>query len=140
MTPESAVFQGGVRITHPQMKWNCDEITLLSLPELGKDGRLVIAEPKVVFDVTDDQGRTFHGTGDKAVLTHRVTATVTNNVMQLTGNPATLEATNLVGRNQVFILDLASHKVAAPGKYQLWATLPAGAPTEFRMPNIKTPK
>ncbi len=137
VTPESALFQGGVRITHPQMKWACEEITMLSLAELGKDGHLVIAEPDVVFDVTDDQGRSFHGTGDKAVFTHRVTATVTNDIMQLMGNPATLEATNLMGRNQVFILDLASHKLAAPGKYQLWATLPGGAPTELRIPKAR---
>ena len=32
---------------------------------------MIIAEPAVVFDVVDDQGRTFHGTGDKAVYTHR---------------------------------------------------------------------
>jgi len=134
VTRESALFQGGVRIVHPQMKWTSEEITMLSLPELGKAGRLVIAEPKVVFDVTDDQGRSFHGVGDKAVLTHRITVTLTNDIMELMGNPATLEATNLVCRNKAFTLDLASHKLAAPGKYYLWAALPEGAPTTFRMP------
>jgi lipopolysaccharide export system protein LptA len=134
LTPESALFRGNVRIEHPQMKWTCPEITMLSLPELGKAGRLVIAEPAVVFDVRDDQGRSFHGTGDKAVYTHRVTATLTNDIMELTGNPAMLEATNLVGRNKVITLDLASHKVAAPGKYKLWAAAPEGAPTTFRPP------
>ena len=136
LTPESALFRGGVRIEHPQMKWTCEEITMLSLPELGKAGRLVIAEPAVVFDVTDDQGRSFHGTGDKAVYTHRVTATLTNDIMELTGNPAMLEATNLVGRNKLIMLDLANHKVAAPGKYKLWAAAPEGAPTTFRSPKI----
>jgi lipopolysaccharide export system protein LptA len=134
LTPESALFRGGVRIEHPQMKWTCAEITMLSLPELGKDGRIIIAEPAVVFDVTDDQGRNFHGTGDKAVFTHRVTATLTNRLMELTGNPAMLEATNMVGRNKVITLDLTSHKVAARGKYKLWAAAPEGAPTTFRPP------
>ena len=100
---------------------------MLSPPELGKDGRMIIAEPAVVFDVMDDQGRTFHGTGDKAVYTHRMTATLTNDIMELTGNPAVLEATNLVGRNNIITLDLASHKLTAPGKYKLWAAAPAGA-------------
>ena len=134
LTPESALFRGGVRIEHPQTKWTCEEITMLSLPELGKDGRIIIAEPAVVFDVTDNQGRNYHGTGDKAVFTHRVTATLTNNLMELTGNPAMLEATNMVGRNKVIILDLANHKVATPGKYKLWAAAPEGAPTTFRPP------
>jgi len=134
LTQESALFRGGVRIAHPQMKWTCEEISMLSLPVLGKAGRLVIAEPAVVFDVTDDQGRSFHGTGDKAVYTHRVTATATNNIMELTGNPAMLEATNLVGRNKVITLDLDSHKLTASGKYTLWAAAPEGAPTTFRLP------
>jgi hypothetical protein len=116
------------------MKWTCEEITMLSLPELGKAGRLVIAEPAVVFDIRDDQGRSFHGTGDKAVYTHRVTTALTNDIMELMGNPAMLAATNLVGRNKLIVLDLASHKVAAPGKYKLWAAAPEGAPTTFRAP------
>jgi lipopolysaccharide export system protein LptA len=136
LTPESALFQGGVRIEHPQMKWNCQEITMLSLPELGKAGRIVIAEPGVVFDFTDDQGRSFHGTGEKAVYTHRITATLTNDIMELTGNPAMLEATNLVGRNKVITLDLASHKLTARGRYKLWAAAPESAPTTFRPPKI----
>ena len=37
------------------MKWTCDEITMLSPPELGKTGRMIIAEPAVVFDVMDDR-------------------------------------------------------------------------------------
>jgi lipopolysaccharide export system protein LptA len=136
LTPESALFRGGVRIEHPQMKWTCQEITMLSLPELGKAGRLVVAEPAVVFDVTDDQGGKFHGTGDKAVYTHRVTAALTNDIMELTGNPAMLEATNIMGRNKVITLDLASHKLTARGRYKIWAAAPEGAPTTFRPPRI----
>ena len=140
LTPESALFRGGVRIEHPQMKWACQEITMLSPPELGKGGRIMIAEPAVVFDVTDDQGRTFHGTGDKAVDTHRITATLTNDIMELTGNPAVVEATNLVVRNNFITLDLASHTLAAPGKYKLWAAAPAGASPTFQPPRTRLTK
>ena len=129
LTPESALFRGGVRIEHPQMKWACDEITMLSLPELGKTGRMMIAEPAVVFDVIDDQGRSFHGTGEKAVYTHRVMATLTNDFVVLTGSPAMLAATNIVGQNNLITLDLANHKLTAPGKYKLWGTAPAVATT-----------
>jgi lipopolysaccharide transport protein LptA len=137
LTPESALFRGGVRIEHPQMKWACEEITMLSPPELGKAGRVIIAEPAVVFDVTDDQGQSFHGTGQKAVYTHRITATLTNDIMELTGSPATLEATNMVGRNNVITLDLASHKLMASGKYQLLGAAPAGASASFRPPKTR---
>ena len=140
LTPDAALFRGGVRIEHPQMKWTCPEITMLSPPDLGKAGRMVIAEPGVVFDVTDDQGRSFHGAGDKAVYTHRITATLTNDIMELTGNPAVLEATNVVGRNKIITLDLASHTIVAPGRYKLWAAMPAGAPTTFRPPRTRLTK
>ena len=131
LTPDAALFHGQVRIEHPQIKETCEELTMLTLPELGKDGRMIIAEPAVVFDVVDDQGRNFHGKGQKAVYTHRLTATVTNDIMELTGNPAVLEATNIVGRNNLITLDLAGHKVMAPGKYNLRGTLPAGVTNTF---------
>jgi lipopolysaccharide export system protein LptA len=137
LAPESALFQGGVRIAHPQMKWACEEITLLSTPELGKTGRVLIAEPAVVFDMTDDQGHGFHGTGDQAVYTHRATAALTNDFMVLTGRPAMLEATNMAVRNNVITLDLASHKLMAPGKYTLRGTAPAVAATTWRPTKAK---
>ena len=137
LASESALFRGGVRIEHPQMKWACEEITLLSPPEFGKTARVIIAEPGVVFDVMDDQGRSFRGTGDKAVYTHRITATLTNDLVELTGSPATLAATNLVGRNKVITLDLASHRLLAPGRYKLWGTGPAAATTTLPLPKTK---
>jgi hypothetical protein len=114
-----------VRIEHPQMNWVSDEITMLVLPELGQAGRMIIGEPDVVCDVTDERGQTFHLTGKKAVYTHRVTATLTNDLVELTGAPAMLEATNLVGRNAIIKFDLASHTVTAPGRYKLWGPAPS---------------
>jgi hypothetical protein len=134
VTPESALFTGGVRIEHPQMTWTCPELTMLSPPELGKDGHMLIAEPDVVFDVQDDQGRKFHGTGRKAVYTHQITATFTNDLMELTGTPAVLSSTNVVGRNNLITLDLAQHTIVAPGKYHLQGTLPPSATNSMWAP------
>ncbi len=131
LTPAAALFRGQVRIDHPQIKETCEELTMLSLPELGSAGRMVIAEPAVVFDMVDDQGRSFHGTGEKAVYTHRLTPTLTNDLMELTGHPAVLAATNVVGRNRIITLDLTSHKLVAPGKYNIVGTLPAGTAKGF---------
>lgn len=140
LTPAAALFRGRVRIEHPQMKETCEELTMLTPPELGKDGRMIIAEPAVVFDVVDDQGRNFHGTGEKTVYTRRLTTTVTNDILDLTGNPAVLEATNFVGRNKVFTLDLTSHKLMAPGKYNIRGTLPAASTNMFQPPKKRTSK
>jgi lipopolysaccharide export system protein LptA len=138
--PDQALFRGGVRIEHPQMKWTCPELTLLSPPELGKTGRMLIAEPEVVFDVLDDQGRNFHGTGKRAVCTRTVSATVTNDLMVLTGNPAMLETTNFIGRNKIITLDLTSHKVTAPGKYYIQHIIPAESTNTFQAPKKRTRK
>jgi lipopolysaccharide export system protein LptA len=140
VAPEQALFRGNVRIEHPRMKWACEELTLLSPPELGKNGRMFIAEPAVVFDLLDDQGRNFHGTGKRAVCTRRVTATVTNDLMVLTGTPAILEATNLLGRNNIITLDLTSHKVTALGKYFIRGTLPPEGTNTFQPPKKKVSK
>ena len=131
-TPTSALFTGGVRIEHPQMNWTCPELTMLSPPELGKDGHMLIAEPDVVFDVQDDQGRRFHGTGRRAVYTHSITATLTNDIMELTGAPAILSSTNIVGRNNLITFDLGKATIVAPGKYHIQGPLPPSATNIFR--------
>jgi lipopolysaccharide export system protein LptA len=138
--PDQALFRGKVRIDHPQMKWACPELTLLSPPELGKTGRMFIAEPDVVFDLLDDQGRNFHGTGKRAVCTRTVSATLTNDLMVLTGNPAMLETTNLLGRNNIITLDLTSHQVTAPGKYYIRVLMPAQSTNTFQAPKKRTRK
>ena len=140
LAADSALFRGRVRIKHPQMNWVCDEITMLMPPTLGKAGRIIIAEPEVVFHVTDDQGQTFRGTGNKVVYTHRTTATLTNDVVELTGTPAVLESTNAVGRNNIIYLDLASHKLTAPGKYILSGSVPAGPTTTLQRSKTKSAK
>lgn len=132
LTARTVLFQGGVRIEHPQMKWACDKLSMTSPPELGKDGRRMIAEPAVVFDLLDDQGNPFHGTGKKAVYTRRVAAALTNDLVELTGTPATVATTNIVIRNDVIVLDISSHKLATPGKFNFRGTLPDAATNHFR--------
>jgi lipopolysaccharide export system protein LptA len=140
LAPEQGLFRGQVRLEHPRMKWTCDELTLLSPPELGKTGRLFIAEPAVVFDLLDDQGRNIHGTGQRAVCTRRVTATLTNDLMVLTGNPATMATTNLVGRNNLMTLDMTSHKLTAPGKYYIQGPMSAAGTNTFQSPKKRKSK
>jgi len=127
LTPAAALFQGNVRIEHPQIKETCGELTMLTPPDLGETGRKVIAEPAVVVDFVDDTGRTYHGTGDKAVFTHRATTTLTNDMMVLTGRPAVLQSTNVVGRNNTITLDLTSQKMITPGKWNVRGTVPENA-------------
>ena len=110
---------------------------MLSTPELGKEGRIVIAEPDVVFEAVDEQGRKLHGTGDKAVLTHRVTPTLTNDLIVLTGRPAVVQTTNVIGRNQTITLDMSRHTFVTPGKYSAWGPVPEGVMARLRSSRLK---
>jgi lipopolysaccharide transport protein LptA len=133
--PEGALFRGNVRLDHPRMQWTCGQVTALAPPGAGRISRLV-AEQAVAFAITDDKGQQTHGTGDKAVYTYGVSGTVTNETMVLTGTPALLTATNFMGRNNVFILDLAKHRLGAPGKskYVVRDLVKAGSTNVARMP------
>jgi len=50
----------------------------------------------------------------------------------LTGTPAMLESTNVVGRNNTINLDLATHKLTTPGKYLLLGSVPTGSTTALQ--------
>jgi hypothetical protein len=92
---------------------------------------MIIAEPMVVFELLDDRGQSFHGTGQKAVYTRRHSPALTNDLMELTGTPATLEATNLVIRNNMILLDLSQRKLATPGRYNFRGPLPVAETNLF---------
>jgi lipopolysaccharide export system protein LptA len=115
LRPEGALFRGNVRLEHPQMRLTCGQVEALAPHGASRTNR-VVAEQSVVFDLTDGKGQNWHGTGDKAVYSYGVSANVTNETMVLTGSPAELTGTNFTGQNPVFILDLANHRVGAPGK------------------------
>ncbi len=133
--PQGALFRGKVRLEHPQMRWTCGQVSVLVPPGGGRVNRLV-AEQAVVFDLTDDRGEKVHGTGAEAIYTYNVSATATNETMVLTGNPAVLAATNFTGRNNVFVLDLAKHRLGAPGKSKhVVRDLVKGGGTKMGMPD-----
>jgi len=133
--PKGALFRDKVRLDHPQMQWTCERITALTPPGGGRINQ-IIAEQAVVFDRTDDKGQKVHGTGDQAVYTYGVTGAVTNEIMVLTGNPALLTTTNFTGQNSTFTLDLANHRLGAPGKskYVVRNLATAGHSNTFGLP------
>jgi lipopolysaccharide export system protein LptA len=133
--PEGARFRGAVRLDQAKMQWACEQMTALVPPGSSRINRIV-AEQAVVFDLTDDRGQQVHGTGEKAVYTYGPSATVTNETMDLIGHPARLTTTNFAGENGVFILDLANHRLQAPGKskYVIRSLASAGGTNTLRSP------
>lgn len=121
--PEIGQFRRNVRIDHPQMKWASELITA-TMPAAGGKIPRIVAERAVAFDLVDDRGKTVHGTGNQAVYLYQHSTTSTNETMELTGTPAIVTAsTNIVGQNQIILLNLTTHTVTAPGRYNIKGTV-----------------
>ncbi len=117
VSARGAVFSGGVYISHPQMNWSCEMLTV-ELPATGGTIERIVAQDSVSFDLADRQGQVVHGTGDRAVYLYRVVEGVTNDLVELTGN-SVLQTTNGIFRNDPIILDRANSRLIAPGQYHI---------------------
>jgi lipopolysaccharide transport protein LptA len=80
------VYTENVRVDDPQMKLTCDLLTVAA-PKLtqGKFNQAV-ADGHVVIDWQDEKGQPNHATANRAVYTYSITNTVTNAIVELTGN------------------------------------------------------
>jgi lipopolysaccharide export system protein LptA len=112
----SALFLGQVRVTHPQMNLACESVAV-DFPRGGGTAERIVAERSVEFDLKDDKGQQIHGTSQKANYTYQVTTAGTNDLIELTGNPVLTMTNGSTFQNSVLILDRASGKLVAPGKY-----------------------
>lgn len=135
---ESASFEGGVSISHPQMAWSCDSLTL-AFPRAPGAVQQIVAENKVVFDLVDEKGQKVRGTGQKAVYRYGVSATGTNDLVELSGDPV-LTTTNGVFRNRIILWDRARNKFYAPGRYLITGTGPAMDTNRFQLPTKRRAK
>jgi lipopolysaccharide export system protein LptA len=142
LRPTNSVFLGGVYVTHPEMNWSCENLTV-SMP--GGDITNVVAKQNVVFDVVKNKQK-MHGTGDDAVYTFGLLNTVTNGVrpideLRLTGTPAVLSTTNIVSRNNLIIWNRLTDKLDLPGSnYTIQGTGPAVDTNIFALPKRKLTK
>ncbi len=148
LRPDLSVFLGGVYVTHPEMNWTCENLTV-SVPGGGITN--VVAKQNVVFDVATANGK-MHGTGDDAVYTFGLLNTVTNGVrpideLRLTGTPAALTTTNIASRNNfasrnsLIIWNRLTDKVDLPGSnYTIQGMAPAVDTNIFALPKKKLTK
>jgi lipopolysaccharide export system protein LptA len=125
----TARFEGGVRIVHPRLNWVCQT---MNVDSPNPTNVTMTAEQAVEFNLKagtdEDQLQDVHGTCNHAVYNYAVTPSGTNDTMTLTENPI-LETTNAIIKNKVLILDCASGKLLAQGKYKIYGT---NANTDFR--------
>ena len=91
------------------------EISRGLLAQAGGRPDNIVAEKNVIIDYIED-GALTHATGDKAVYNKKTTGTVTNEAMQLTGNPR-LERTNGWMTADVITMDRAAGIIRGVGNY-----------------------
>jgi lipopolysaccharide export system protein LptA len=134
---DSARFDGKVRVEHPQMNWQSDKLTV----RFGADGQVagIVAEQDVLFKLSDEKGQTMEGRGQKAVYTYAATATTTNELVELSGNPE-LVTTNGIFQNDVIYLDRAHNKLVGPGNYRISAPPTLSETNIFAIPKVKSKK
>ena len=138
LRPEIARFEGTVRAKHPQMDWACEHLTVHSLPGNGK---ALIAEGVVVFDLVNAKGEKVHGKGDNVTYTNIVSGSITNDMVYLRGNPAMLETTNVVVYNNLITLDRAKNLITAPGgDYRIKGTAKPTDTNAFKLQKSKRKK
>ena len=105
-----AVYRGNVRVEDPGMTLTCGVLTA-KVPERGGKIESIVAEQNVVVEAPDENGRLTHGTCAKLVYTYSVAGSVTNEIVELTGEPLlTNPSGSLVG--DLIIWNKASGKVS----------------------------
>lgn len=140
LRPGGAQFRGGVRATHPRMTWSCDDTLLVELPQAGGQIENLVANKRVTFELADEKGQKIHGRGDQAVYSYKVTSAGTNDLLQLTGDPAVLETAQGTNRNKIIVLDRAKQQIITPGDYKIATALKGVGTNALELPNTKLRK
>jgi lipopolysaccharide export system protein LptA len=68
------------------MKLTCEVLTA-TMPKNGRHVDRIVAERNVVIDAVDTHGEPIHAVGERAVYTFTVENSVTNELIELTGDP-----------------------------------------------------
>jgi len=116
----TAVYRGHVRVADPTMSLSC-EILTAKVPESGGSFDSIIAEQNVVIDAIDGKGQTNRAMGDRVIYTHKVEGSVTNEVIELTGNPR-LEAPQGALTGDTIVWDKANNRVRATNQKMIFNT------------------
>jgi len=105
----TAVYKGNVRVNDPQMNLTCDLLTII-IPATGGHPEKMIADGHVVMLATDEKGQTNRATGDKVIYTYKIESGVTNEFVELTGNPQIVTPqANMIGEKIYW--DRANNKI-----------------------------
>jgi lipopolysaccharide export system protein LptA len=134
----SAIFQGGVTVTHPQMELHCQTVTL-DVPAPDIRAQNLVAQDDVKFTLSQ-KGQKINGTAQKAVYTYSVDAGKTNDTIELTGKPQLSMADGSTFKNDIIVFDRANGKLLARGKYLVQNFSSSGMTNDIPMMNFDLDK
>ena len=129
--PNVALFEGKVRLLHPQITMSCDHLAVHSAADKEK-GQSLVAEHSVIFDLLSTDGQKVHGTCQNALYDYSITGGRTNDSLEMTGHPV-LETTNGTVQNSVLLLDRTQNKLIAPSVEQVRLSHPGAEPGRYRI-------
>jgi len=113
LTGRRMIYRDHVRVDAPEMKLRCEWLAA-DLPQEGGRVTNIVAETNVVIDFTDEKGKAYHATGDRAVYSYRVQGGVTNETITLTANPAQIEDALGTQSGDEITYDRVSNHVSIP--------------------------
>ena len=114
-----AIYLGHVKVDDPDIKLQCEQMTVDLPPEGAPEGGRptnVLAEVNVIIDFTYNRGETGHATGDRAVYHYAVTGATTNETVTLIGSPyAKIELAQGTNTATVIVYDFVTRRISASG-------------------------
>jgi len=113
LTGRRMIQRDHVRVDAPEMKMRCEWLAA-DLPQEGGRVTNIVAETNVVIDFTDEKGKPYHATGDKAVYSYQVQGGVTNETITLTGNPAQIDEATVTSFGDEIIYYRINNRVSIP--------------------------
>lgn len=107
------VYTGNVKVNDPQLQLTCEILTARFRTNGAQvEIESIIAETNVVIDAIDWEGGTNHATSDKLVYSYSVVDGVTNQTLELTGNPVLTNWRGKLEGDPIFV-DLVKGKFFA---------------------------
>ncbi len=114
----AANYHGAVRVIDPKMKLRCETLSA-NLPKAGGKMDRIVAEQNVVIDAAAEsaEGEPTHASGDRAVYTYQADNKMTNEVIELTGNPVVERSIGRMTADLV-TLDRGSGRIRGLGNHR----------------------
>jgi lipopolysaccharide export system protein LptA len=137
--PHEAIYIGNVHVVSPQGNLTCEHLTATS-SSTNTTGRPdhIVAETNVVIDAVDKNGKPVHATAALAIWDYKVVGTVTNDIVELHGDPH-IESASGPSTGDPIIWDRVANTVHATNPHMIIKTDANPTAPETQKPRTNAP-